>query len=244
MRIDDPEAVARQYATETNLEARRSLYANAEGPDPRAIAFQAVAEAAPERVLEVGGGPGELAERIASELSCDVVMVDISARMVELARARGVDAQIGDVQRLPFDDAAFDCAVAAWMLFHVPDLDAGVAELARVLRPGGRLVATTNSIDHLSELREIAGSAAWTRTFTRENGAEIIGRHFARVERRDADGWVTIDDRAVVEGFVASLDADQHPEPRRYELPLRSRRASTVFVATKDGMQQSVARGA
>ena len=242
MRINDPEAVARQYATEDNLEARRSLYANAEGPDPREVALQAVAEVAPRRVLEVGGGPGELSARMASELGCDVVMVDLSPRMVELATARGVDARVGDVQSLPFEDETFDCAVAAWMLFHLPDIDAGVAELARVLRGNGRLVATTNSVDHLVELRDIAGGAAWARTFTREDGAEIIDRHFDRVERRDADGWVTIDDRATVDDFVASLDADEPLERVPYELPIRSRRASSVFVATKIGLRQPVAR--
>jgi SAM-dependent methyltransferase len=243
VRIDDPEAVERQYATEDNLEARRLLYADADGPDPREIAFQAVAEARPRHVLEVGGGPGELAARIAGELGCEVIMVDVSPRMVELAAARGVDARVGDVQRLDFEDGAFDCAVAAWMLFHLPDIDAGLAELARVLRPSGRLVAATNSSDHLVELREIAGSAAWARTFTRENGGEIIRRHFERVERRDADGWVTIDDPAAVEGFVASLDADEPPEPRPYALPLRSRRASSVFVATRPRVLPAVARG-
>lgn len=239
MRIDDPDAVARQYATEHNLEARRSLYANAEGPDPREIAFEAVAEVRPKRVLEVGGGPGELAARIAEELGCEVVMVDISPRMVELARARGVNAEVGDVQSLPYPDASFDCAVAAWMLFHLPDIDAGLAELARVLRPGGRLVATTNSVDHLRELRAIAGAAAWKRVFTRENGAEIIERHFDVHDRRDADGFVTIEDDHVVRGFVASLDADEQPALPDYELPIRSRRASSVFVATKAEEQVS-----
>jgi SAM-dependent methyltransferase len=233
VRIDDPVAVARQYATESNLEARRSLYANTEGPDPREVAFRAVAEAAPRRVLEVGGGPGELAARMADELRCEVVMLDVSQRMVDLARERGVDARVGDVQALPFDDASFDCAVAAWMLFHVPDLDRGLAELARVVRPGGRLVAVTNAEHHLAELRAIAGRAAWSRTFTRENGSEPIERHFGDVERRDVDGWVTIEDDAVVRGFVESLDPAEPVELAPYELPLRARRATSVFVATR-----------
>jgi len=59
------------------------------------------------------------------------------------------------VQSLPFADESFDTAVAAWMLYHVPDIDRGIAELARVLAPGGRLVAVTNSELHLHELREL-----------------------------------------------------------------------------------------
>ena len=233
MKINDPQAVARQYAGEQNLEARRSLYANTEGPDPREVAFEAVAEVEPRRVLEVGGGPGELAERIATELGCEVVMLDVSPRMVKLACKRGVDARVGDVQELPFENESFDCALAAWMLFHVPDLDRGLAELARVLRPGGRLVAVTNAVDHMCELRELAGNAAWERVFTRESGAETLSRHFAAVERRDADGWVTIEDDALVRAFVDSLDAEETVELPPFELPLRSRRATSVFLAEK-----------
>jgi SAM-dependent methyltransferase len=233
VKINDPAAVARQYATETKLEARRSLYDISDGPDPREVALASVAEVAPEYVLEVGGGPGELAARIAGELGCRVTMLDISPRMVELARERGVDAHVGDVQQLPFEDRAFDCAVAAWMLFHLPDLDRGLAELARVLRPNGRLVAVTNAEEHMRELRALAGNAAWERVFTRENGADILSRHFSSVERRDADGWVTIEDDAVVQAFVDSLDAEQPVELPPYELPLRCRRATSVFVAEK-----------
>jgi SAM-dependent methyltransferase len=233
VKINDPADVRRQYSTEANLQARRSLYEKTEGPDPREVAFEAVAEFRPVRVLEVGGGPGELAERIATGVAAEVVMIDVSPRMVELARARGVAAQVGDVQGLPFDDASFDCAVAAWMLFHVPDLDRALAELARVLRPGGRLVAVTNADDHLRELREIAGAAAWERVFTRENGADLLGRHFAHVQRRDADGWVTIDDDGQIRGYLDSLDHETAVDPAPYELPLRIRRATSVFVAEK-----------
>jgi len=233
VKINDPTAVARQYASESNLEARRSLYEDATGPDPREIAFAAVREVEPGRVLEVGGGPGELAARISDELACDVVLLDIAPRMVELARARGVDARVGDVQRLPFADESFDCAVAAWMLFHVPDVERGLAELARVLRPGGRLVAVTNAEHHLAELRALAGPDAWERVFTRENGEEVIKHHFRHVERRDADGWITIHEHEVVRRFIASLDGDGERELPPYELPLRSRRASSIFVATR-----------
>jgi SAM-dependent methyltransferase len=233
--INDPARIQEQYADECNLEARRSLYANATGPDPRELLFQAVREVAPRRVLEVGGGPGELAARIQVELGAEVVMVDVAPRMVALAREKGVEAVLGDVQELPFADESFDCAVAAWMLFHVPDIDRGLAELARVLRPGGRLVAVTNAEHHLADLRAIAGSASWTLTFTRENGAEIVGRHFPRVARRDADGWITVEHDEAVRAFVASLGQGLPDELPPYELPLRARRATSVFVAEKAG---------
>src|SRR4029078_7030536 len=99
------------------------------------------------------------------DLAATVSFVDVSPRMVELARARGVDAQVGDVQELPFADGSFDVAVAAWMLYHVPHLDRGLSELARVLRPGGILVAVTNSRYHLLELRELVGSGPSTLSF-------------------------------------------------------------------------------
>ena len=104
MSLDDPEVVRAQYATETGLETRRSIYENAEGDDAREVAFRAIAAAHPRRLLEVGPGPGELSARIATELGADVTAVDVSERMVELARGRGVDAQVGDVQSLPFAD--------------------------------------------------------------------------------------------------------------------------------------------
>jgi len=154
--INDPGLVREQYAREDNLRARQSIYANAEGPDAREIAFDAVAETRPIRVLEVGGGQGELAERLSRELGVELTLVDQSERMVEIARERGLDAQVGDVQRLAFGDGSFDCAIAAWMLYHVQDVDLAVAELARVLKPGGRLVAVTNGAGHLRELRELA----------------------------------------------------------------------------------------
>jgi ubiquinone/menaquinone biosynthesis C-methylase UbiE len=220
--------VASQYESEAPLEARRSIYTAVEGPDAREVAFSAVAEAAPGRVLEVGGGPGELSERIARELGAEVVMVDSSPRMVELACARGVDARVGDVQDLPFADSEFDCAVAAWMLYHVPDLDRALAELRRILRPRGRLVAVTNGRDHMRELRRLAGASAWQQRFRREEAAGVLERHFARVDQRDVDAWVTVDPRGV-QSWVESLDS--RPRPRLVDAPVRARIACAILVA-------------
>jgi SAM-dependent methyltransferase len=234
-RIDDPAAVREQYASELGLAARKSIYVDVTGPDARDIALQAVAEVGPRLILEVGCGEGELAERMFAELAADVVAIDQSERMVELARARGVDARVGDVQQLPFDDGVFDVVVAAWMLYHVPDLDRGVAELARVLRSGGRLVAVTNAADHLQEMLELAGVEGWDFTFRAENGAEILGRQFGTVETRDASGTVTLNDANQIRGYMQSSIRLREWAERVPELdgPLVARRRPVVFVATK-----------
>ncbi len=65
---------------------------------------EAVVEAKPGRVLEAGCGWGELAEWIRRGTGAEVVAVDLSPHMVDLARERGVDARIADVQELPFED--------------------------------------------------------------------------------------------------------------------------------------------
>lgn len=233
--VDEAAFVREQYARPDNLRARKSVYADAEGDDPREFAFEAIAAAHPRRVLEVGGGEGELAERVLKELEVEVVGVDQSDGMVEIQRAKGIDARVGDVQALPFDDEEFDVAVAAWMLYHVPDLDLGLAELARVLKPGGRLVAVTNAVDHFQEFWDLGQRATSLRRFTfrTENGEEALLRHFATVERRDATGTIVMDD-AAIRRFAGSWEA-LAPLVRMPPLaePLRVRRHSTVFTAHK-----------
>ena len=238
MRLNDPEVVRAEYADEAAFLTRRSFWDDADGPDPRNVAFAAVAEVAPQTVLEVGCGPGDFGERVEREVGSRVIALDLSPRMVELARSRGVDARVGDVQELPFSDGEFDCAVANWMLYHVPDLDRGLCEIARVLRPEGRLVAVTVGTDHLLELWQLVGVAdmrlARDLGFSAGNGAESLQRHFQRVDVRDASGTVTVRDRAPIVRYVESSDAWRHLSsrvPEQLDEPLVARTSVVVFVA-------------
>lgn len=234
--LNDPAYVREQYASENGLAARKSLYRDVQGPDVGEIVFAQIAAVSPTRVLEAGCGEGELAEHVARELGAEVVAVDQSERMVELTRARGVDAHVGDVQALPFRDGSFDVVVAAWMLYHVPELDRGLAELARVLRPRGRLVAGTNATDHLLELRRLGGLDRWDLPFGAENGEELLRSHFAQVERIDASGTVVVHDIDAVRSYFASserLSSYLDRLPVALDEPLVVRRRPVVFVATK-----------
>jgi len=236
-RLDDPALVAEEYADESRLRRRASAYTGQSTTvDARLPAVAAVVAAAPKRVLEVGCGWGELAQWIARETDAEVVATDLSPRMVDLARERGVDARRADVQKLPFADGEFDVVVAAWMLYHVPDLDRGLSELARVLRPGGRLVALTNSRFHLIELRELVGSGPSTLSFARETGEELLSPHFAHIGREDIDGTLEFADRAEVEEYVrASISMSPFVGnlPDVVDEPFVARRANSIFVAEK-----------
>src|SRR5258708_35756957 len=235
--LDDPRLVADEYADDARLRRRAAAFTGeSTAADARTPLVAAVVAARPARILEAGCGWGELAEWVGRETGAEVVAVDLSPHMVELARERGVDAQVGDVQELPFADEEFDVAIAAWMLYHVPDLDRGIAELARVLRPGGRLVVATNSRFHLLELRELVGSGPSTLKFSREDGEEHLSRHFARVTREDIDGQLEFADRGEVDEYVrASISMSPFVAnlPDAVEEPFFARRASSIFVADK-----------
>lgn len=237
MKLDNPLVVQWEYASEERLAKRNQTYRElTEGVVAEDAAFEAVREAKPERFLDAGCGMGELAERVQRELAAAVVAVDVSPRMVELTRARGVDAQVADVQELPFDAASFDCVAANWVLHHVADLDRGIRELARILRPGGRLVAATLGDGNMQELWDLVGAEVTAGlSFGYGNGEAALAPHFTEIERRDANGTVVFPDRASMRDFVAATTTRSHLADRVPELaePFETRSTHCIFVATK-----------
>lgn len=231
--LQDPAKTAENYATEANLRARQALYEEVDGEAAHDVLRETIAERRPQRVLEVGGGPGELSEWMQSSLGAEVEYVDLSPRMVELARRRGVAARQGDVQELPFADGSFDTVVAAWMLYHVPDLDRALSEIARVLGHRGALVAVTNSVEHLHELRALMHYVRPAEPFSRENGEQLLSRHFACVTRRDVDAKVTVRRREQLVGYQRSIPVTTRPIPEEVELPFVTWTRLSIFVATK-----------
>src|SRR5207248_4141484 len=93
-----------------------------------------------DRVLDACCGTGDLAIA-ARARGADVVGLDFSEAMLERAGAKSTEIEWvrGDVLALPFDDASFDAVTVGFGVRNVDDLDAGLRELRRVLRPGGRL---------------------------------------------------------------------------------------------------------
>jgi demethylmenaquinone methyltransferase/2-methoxy-6-polyprenyl-1,4-benzoquinol methylase len=103
-----------------------------------------------ERAVDVGAGTGDLAYGllVASDPSSSVLGLDLSARMLEISRRRldraglgsRYGALIGNAEALPLSDASLDRVVSAFTLRNIGDLPRALAEMRRVIRPGGRAV--------------------------------------------------------------------------------------------------------
>jgi SAM-dependent methyltransferase len=93
-----------------------------------------------------------------------------------------------DAQAIPFEDESFDAVIANHMLYHVPDRTKAIAEIKRVLKPGGHFIATTVGENHMHEImdwfRRIHVDNVWESfvvPFTLENGLEQLQPHFSHV---------------------------------------------------------------
>jgi SAM-dependent methyltransferase len=97
------------------------------------------------RVLDVGTGEGQVA-RLAVELGAEVVGIDPTRNQLDVARARGGGPHYvrATADALPFPDASFDAVVVCLVFEHIADHEPPIAEIARVLAPGGRFVFFLN----------------------------------------------------------------------------------------------------
>lgn len=105
------------------------------------------------RVLDAGCGPGNLSAAAATR-GASVVGTDLSEVMVALARSRHPELEFrqADAERLPFPDGTFDAVVANLLIPHLPRPEAAMAELSRVLKPGGRLAVSMWDVPERSRL--------------------------------------------------------------------------------------------
>jgi demethylmenaquinone methyltransferase / 2-methoxy-6-polyprenyl-1,4-benzoquinol methylase len=154
------------------------------GQDPRwRRAMVAAVRAAPsERVLDVATGTGLVAQALVRRYGCEVVGLDQSPQMLARARERvAADPQLrarvtlvqGEAERLPFADGEFDHLTFTYLLRYVEDPAATLAELARVVRPGGRIASLEFAVPERAAWR-----AAW-RLYTRV-GLPALGRLVSR----------------------------------------------------------------
>lgn len=183
------------YATGDNLAKRQSIFAHL---DPETSSGGSPIDRAPwnpaEVVADVGCGNGLWLASAATRAG-RAVGLDLSVGMLRAARsAAGPDAPLvqADAHRLPLATGSVDGLMAMHMLYHLADIDAALEEVARVLRPGGWMLATTNSgvptgaaVLYQEAVERVVGRRFEHLLppfdFDGEHGGAILGPHFAAV---------------------------------------------------------------
>ncbi|MEZ4590698.1 MAG: class I SAM-dependent methyltransferase [Chloroflexota bacterium] len=205
-----------QYRDSSNLDARAALHRrfSTAKADWQPWVFDLLRLEPGMRVLECGCGPGWLwrnnVDRIPA--GCQITLTDLSPGMVAEAEAALAGSghqfsfQPANIQALDFADGSFDVVVANHMLYHVPDLAQGLAEVRRVLKRNGRLIAATNGDNHMKELPLLVPEdvrqkvASWRMRgmagqlpFRLENGRSLLEPFFSQIDLHlyEDSLWVT-----------------------------------------------------
>jgi ubiquinone/menaquinone biosynthesis C-methylase UbiE len=224
-----------QYKTSKNLFARINLHVRFGSP-PASWTTWIIDQLhlhPGECWLEVGCGPASLwrenRARVPAEV--EVVLSDFSWGMVkEASSALAGQADFHflnvDAQSIPFASQTFDGIIANHMLYHVPDLERGLQEIQRVLKPEGRLCATTNGLGHMQELTDLIGELfpeyvqgqEVTRKFSLENAPRVLSRHFRDVEIRRFQQDLMVTEFEPLRDYIFSLwDVVEDRDPQEIE---------------------------
>ncbi len=250
--------LAKQYGTADKLKDRIALherYGPAQEPF-HAWMLRQVQAPPTANVLEVGCGSGYFWVVNARQVpkGWTLTLTDQSAGMVSEARANleaaGVKAGFGihSVADLPFADASFDVAFANHMLYHAEDVDAAIAELRRVIKPGGRLYAATNGKNHMKQLhddleplsRAVPGLEVRSYDvgrFSLDTGERLLRGYFDDVRVFDRRDRLVVNDLEPYVRYILSM-VDSPIE----EAILTSEQAARGFEAWRHGLATRFAK--
>jgi len=166
-----------------------------------------LAEAPPGRAIDAACGTGRLSAMLA-ELGHDVVGVDETEEMLARARERvpSGEFRVGSLTSLPLENAAADLAVCSLALTHLSDLRPAVAELARVVRPGGRIVISdvhpvmvslgSQAAYRMDDetIRYVRNHVHWPGTYLAafaSAGLDVVACHDLLYRQQEVDLWVS-----------------------------------------------------
>ncbi|MGH3147568.1 MAG: class I SAM-dependent methyltransferase [Rubrobacter sp.] len=228
MTYSDPNFVANQYRDASNLQARIALHRrfSVDAQSLQRWEFDQLGLSSDASVLGLGCGPGYLwaenLDRIPEGWT--ITLTDASPGMLReaedgLGPEGRFEFRIADARGLPFPMGSFDAVVANHMLYHVPDLEMALSEIARVLRPGGTLYAATNGKDAhraLGWMLRVLDPSRPTDDYFREpldfsleNGTGQLSPWFSDVSvRRFRDALVVTEPGPLVDYLVSGRAAD------------------------------------
>jgi ubiquinone/menaquinone biosynthesis C-methylase UbiE len=141
------------------------------------------------RVLDVGCGKGRFARVFQEqEPEAEIWGLDISEEMLRHVPA-GIHTRAGSMTELPFDDAYFDGAYATESLEHAVEIGKAVAEICRVVKPGGRIAIIDKNAEQWGRLE----TPDWEKWFTRRELERLLGRHCRSVSSRPISYWEDVE---------------------------------------------------
>jgi len=214
-----------QYRNGDNLNARIAIHAlfSTNPLNWFCWIFDHIKVPAQASILELGCGQGNFWRENIDRLPDGwlVTLSDLSPGMLEGTRAILAESgfpfrfEIINAEEIPLADASLDVVIANHMIYHIPDRNKGIAEMRRVLKPGGRLYAATNGENHMRELHELSFQAGIDmRTmrqalgpfnFNMENGGEQLRTYFDHVELIPYEDGLRITDAEVVLNYALSM---------------------------------------
>jgi SAM-dependent methyltransferase len=209
------------YADDRHIRSRMSIYAYAETAAEPGWRTSMIPWDGTQIVADVGCGNGFDLRQIVPQGRCrHAIGLDLSAGMLrslaDLPQGDRLSLVQADAQRLPLADDCVDVAMAMHMLYHVPDVAAAIRELRRITRPGGVVLASTNSPAHLAEIAGLVDAAISRQlggrvgggpadSFTTQTGTALLGKEFSSVTLRTLDVPLSIPSAQPVITYVGSL---------------------------------------
>ena len=224
------DATRAQYDDDTNLAARQALFDYLTHSDPLPAPVGDMSLLAGQRVLDIGCGNGRFLGG-AIDVGAQAIGLDANVGILRTSRQAVPTAPLGvaDAVALPLADNSIDTVLALWMLYHVDDRPAALREFRRVLRPGGVVVATTNSGEHsaLGQLfcdavAEVVGRSVdhWHAPlpFVTENAVETLGSVFGDVDHHLYSNSFEVTEVEPVVRYVGSLGHEMQEYNGPFEL--------------------------
>jgi SAM-dependent methyltransferase len=153
-----------------------------------------------------------------------------------------------DAQTIPFQSSCFDAVIANHMLYHVPDRAKALAEIRRVLKPGGRLYASTNGERQMQEIGDLCGrfdpqlpwSLQFSGPFTLENGAAQLQPWFPAVSLRCYPDSLLVTQAEPLVAYILSgrvkLPPDRQQELARFVEQELQARGGTFYITKDSGI--------
>ena len=219
--INVEKVVREQYQNAANLNTRISIHSkysvNKQGFGNWITSNYEIKKG--DRILELGCGTGTMWKEhmdLAAQAS-ELLLTDLSEGMLSetkktLGEHSNISYEVVDIQDIPFEDESFDIVIANMMLYHVPDLDRGLAQVRRVLKTGGRFYCATNGENGIVEyvmglLKDSRVESKTNNRFTLQNGGQVLLKYFSSVQRRDYPDRLEVTEVEDLIDYLYSLSA-------------------------------------